>query len=297
MAEIFQSKKAEKIEAVIFDWAGTTQDYGCFAPADAFVEVFRQWNVPLTIEEARIPMGVNKKVHIQKLLNEVDSVRNKFIDAYQRIPTEKDVEGMFKQFVPYQMSVLSKYADLIPGTVEVVEGLRKQGLKIGSTTGYTGEMMELILYESRLRGYVPDASVCSTGLTAVWDGSMLHYSQGKDGNISRPKPDMCLINAALLGVSDPACCVKVGDTLDDIYEGKNAGMWTIGLAMTGNEMGLNEEQVRQLKLHNPAELEARLNKARERLANAGANFVLNGIWDVPARIADLNRLLKEGYRP
>ena len=29
-----------KYEAVIFDWAGTTVDYGCFAPGQAFLDAF-----------------------------------------------------------------------------------------------------------------------------------------------------------------------------------------------------------------------------------------------------------------
>ena len=30
----------KKIEAVIFDWAGTTADYGSFAPVKAFMKAF-----------------------------------------------------------------------------------------------------------------------------------------------------------------------------------------------------------------------------------------------------------------
>ena len=31
-----------KISAVILDWAGTTVDFGSFAPTEIFVEAFRQ---------------------------------------------------------------------------------------------------------------------------------------------------------------------------------------------------------------------------------------------------------------
>ena len=46
------------IEAVIFDWAGTTVDYGCFAPVKAFMEAFAHHGVPVTMEETRKPMGM-----------------------------------------------------------------------------------------------------------------------------------------------------------------------------------------------------------------------------------------------
>lgn len=49
------------IEAVIFDWAGTTVDYGCFAPVKAFMEAFAHHGVPVTMEETRKPMGMLKR--------------------------------------------------------------------------------------------------------------------------------------------------------------------------------------------------------------------------------------------
>ena len=57
-----------KIEAVIFDWAGTTVDYGCFAPVQAFQEAFAHHGVPVTLEETRKPMGMLKRDHIRTML-------------------------------------------------------------------------------------------------------------------------------------------------------------------------------------------------------------------------------------
>ena len=54
---------------------------------------------------------------------------------------------------------------------------------------------------------------------------------------------MCLKNAENLGVFPMEAIVKIGDTLPDVAEGINAGMWTIGLAKTGNEIGLTEEEI------------------------------------------------------
>ena len=56
-----------KIEAVIFDWAGTTVDYGCFAPVEVFLEVYKNRGVNITLEEAREPMGMLKIDHIRAL--------------------------------------------------------------------------------------------------------------------------------------------------------------------------------------------------------------------------------------
>ena len=59
----------EKIEAVIFDWAGTTVDYGCFAPVMAFGQVFEQFGIHVTMEEIREPMGMLKWDHIRTMLS------------------------------------------------------------------------------------------------------------------------------------------------------------------------------------------------------------------------------------
>ena len=56
------------IEGVIFDWAGTTVDYGCFAPVQAFMEAFAHYGVPVTAEETRKPMGMLKRDHIRTML-------------------------------------------------------------------------------------------------------------------------------------------------------------------------------------------------------------------------------------
>jgi len=56
------------IKAIVLDWAGTTVDYGCFAPVDAFLLAFAAFGVTPTIEETRAPMGVQKRAHIENML-------------------------------------------------------------------------------------------------------------------------------------------------------------------------------------------------------------------------------------
>ena len=287
----------EKLEAVILDWAGTTMDYGCYAPAVVFMKVFEEMGVPITIEEARAPMGAHKKVHIRKI-TELSSVRERWFRKHGKEPTEADVETLFTNFIPAQMACLAEYADLIPGTLNALADFKERGLKIGSTTGYTGEMMELLLAEAKKRGYTPDVSVCATGRFAVQNGNKLEFGQiqglGKDWNTSRPKPHMCNLNLVLLDVAKPHLSVKVGDTLPDVKEGLDAGMWTIGLAMTGNEMGLTEEEIKKL---NPNDFQKKLETARNRMHEAGAHFVVNSITEVPKVLDVINQRLMQGLRP
>ena len=87
------------IRCVILDWAGTTMDFGCMAPAVVFRQVFEKAGVPISLEEARIPMGAHKRVHIG-LVCEIASVRERWIETHGTEPTDDDVGRMFDDFVP-----------------------------------------------------------------------------------------------------------------------------------------------------------------------------------------------------
>jgi phosphonoacetaldehyde hydrolase len=264
------------LKCAILDWAGTTMDYGVYAPAVVFIEVYRRQGIEITMEEARAPMGAHKKVHIRKIA-EIPAVARRWREARGRQPTAADIDRMFEEFVPLQLAGLAQYSKLIPGTLEALDDMKKRGMVTGSTTGYTRAMVDINLREARAQGYVPDSTVASDEVPA-----------------GRPCPYACWKNAIDLQVWPAEACVKIGDTLPDIGEGLNAGMWTVAVALTGNEMGLNEEEVAALA---PADRERRLLQARERLAMAGAHCVVDGIWNVPAALDEINRRLAAGERP
>lgn len=273
---VYQRSYRGPLKGVILDWAGTTMDYGCYAPAVVFIEVFKRNGVPITIEQAREPMGAHKKVHIRAITRN-EEVRKEWQKVHGQAPTEEDVEKMFVDFVPLQCDCLADYAELIPGTLETIDEIRKRGMKIGSTTGYTSEMMEILLKEAEKRGYAPDSTVCASEVPA-----------------GRPHPWMCLQNAMNLQIYPMEAIVKVGDTLPDIAEGLNAGMWTIGLAKTGNEMGLTVKEIEEL---DPQIREQKLDRAYTRMAQAGAHYVVDSISDILPILDDINERLRRGERP
>jgi phosphonoacetaldehyde hydrolase len=276
MEFVFKRTYRGPLKAVLLDWAGTTMDYGCNAPAVVFQDVFKRKGVAITIEEAREPMGAHKMVHIRQIAQN-EGVARRWQQVHGKKPTEADVEEIFKDFVPRQLKCLADYADLIPGTLETIAAMRKRGLKIGSTTGYTGEMMDILQDEAKRRGYAPDSTVCATQVPA-----------------GRPHPYMCFQNAILLQTYPLEAYVKIGDTLPDIEEGLNAGMWTIGLAKTGNEMGLTEKEINALE---PAVREAKLARAYKRMHQTGAHYVVDGIWDVMPILDQISARLADGERP
>jgi len=88
---------------------------------------------------------------------------------------------------------------------------------------------------------------------------------------------MCLQNVINLQVSPLEACVKIDDTVPGIEEGLSASMWTIGLAISGNEVGLPLAEWRALA---SAEQASRRSRAYERLRMAGAHYVVDTIADV-----------------
>ncbi|KAB2850149.1 MAG: phosphonoacetaldehyde hydrolase [Hyphomicrobiaceae bacterium] len=276
MTFIYQRSYRGKIQAVLLDWAGTTMDFGCIAPAVVFVEVFKRQGVPISMEEARAPMGAHKRVHIQRI-TELDSVRARWQAKHGRPPNDADVSKMFEEFVPLQLECLSEYSELIPGALDAVKAMRARGYKIGSTTGYTTEMMKINLKDAKRQGYEPDATVCASDVPA-----------------GRPLPYMCLKNVIDLGVSPVEACVKIDDTRPGVEEGLNAGMWTIGLAISGNEIGLTLAEWKKLA---KAEQERRRQAAYTRMYQSGAHYVVDDITGVMPCLDDIEARLRRGERP
>ena len=258
------------------DWSGTTMDYGSRAPALAFVKLFEERGVPITIKEARGPMGMHKKDHI-RAITRMEAVAQRWHQAHGEAPEEADVEALYAAFAPILLEMLVDHAHPIPGTVEAMAAFRARGLKIGSCTAYARETMDVLVPKARRLGFAPDSVVCVSDVPA-----------------GRPEPWMALLCAMELRVYPMEAVVKVGDTLPDIAEGLNAGMWTVGVTQTGNGLGLGQAEVEAL---DPGVLRARLTAVREQMYAAGAHYVVEGIGDVPALLDEIDLRLARGEHP
>ena len=264
------------LKAVILDWAGTTVDFGCFAPAVAFVEAFKRAGVELTVAEAREPMGAAKRDHIAAILA-MPRVADAWREKRGASSTEADIDTLYADFIPLQLGVIRDYAGLIPGTIEAMADFRRRDLKIGTTTGYNAEMAAAVAEEARKHGFEPDCVVSAS-----------------DVPMGRPAPWMALEAAKQLGAYPMSACVKIGDTVPDIGEGLNAGMWSVGVAATGNEVGLTEAELTAIAA---PEREALVAKARARLEEAGAHYVIDSIAGAPGVLDAIEARLAAGERP
>jgi len=264
------------VKAVIFDWAGTVVDYGSLAPMGAFVETFAEFGVGISIEEARGPMGMAKRPHIAALAA-LPRIAEAWERKHGRAPTEADIDALYDVFVPKNVSVAAQYADLIPGTAEVVSALRAEGVKIGSSTGYTREIMARITPRAAEQGFQPDSLVC-TGDTPE----------------GRPSPLMFYKGLIDLDVWPAWHAIKVDDTTVGVAEGVNAGAWAVGVAVSGNCFGLS---LRDTQALSSVDYEARRAKARATLLAAGAHYVIDSVADLPPVVAEIEGRLARGERP
>lgn len=104
-------------------------DYGCIAPAAAFVRGFEEKGVPISMAQARGPMGMEKRAHIQAIADLPD-VAARWQEAYGKPITDNDINEMYDAFVPLLLSSIRDYATLIPGAVQTISQLEAMRIQI-----------------------------------------------------------------------------------------------------------------------------------------------------------------------
>ena len=255
-----------RISCVIMDWAGTAVDFGCFAPLNAFLRVFAEQGVDITYRQAREPMGLLKIEHIKAILR-MTEVNAKFRMVHGRDWNAEDVDILYRSFEKHLFASLQDFTTPVPGVVDTMGRLRGEGIRIGSTTGYTAAMMEVVRPGAATKGYLVDHLVTPDHLPA-----------------GRPAPYMIYQNMIDLAVPSVDEVVKVGDTLADIREGLNAKVYSVGIITGSNELGLTEEEYNSMP---SGELAALKQEVRERMLAAGAHAVLDNIRELPELISKL----------
>jgi phosphonoacetaldehyde hydrolase len=266
----------DHLQAVILDWAGTVVDFGSFAPTRIFVEAFAQFDIEISLEEARGPMGMGKWEHIRALCDQ-PAVAGRFQKRFGRLPGDADVTAIYERFMPLQIAKVAEHSAPIPGALEAVAVLRQRGLRIGSCSGYPKAVMDKVVALAAVAGYRADHVVATDEVPK-----------------GRPGPAQALANVIALAVDDVAACVKVDDTEPGILEGRCAGMWTVALRFSGNFLGLTWAQYQSLS-------QERLAAERERIdalfSGSRPHYLIDTLADLPAVIDAINARLARGESP
>jgi phosphonoacetaldehyde hydrolase len=264
------------IKAVIFDWAGTMVDFGCMAPVDALIEAFAAYGVTLSAADARRDMGRAKRDHVWAILND-PSMAAAWASVNGAPPSPPDADAIYAALEPLIEAAATRCADLIPGAGAVAADLANLGVKIGSGTGYTRQMMSGILPRAAAQGYAPQVVVCA-GETPS----------------GRPAPLMTWKALIDLDAWPAQACIKVDDATVGVEEGRLAGCWTIGLAASGNGVGLSLQDYRALAEQDRL---TRVAAAAEQLKGAGADYVIDTVADIRPVLEAIATRIQAGERP
>ncbi|MBN9503427.1 MAG: hypothetical protein BGO01_04240 [Armatimonadetes bacterium 55-13] len=180
-----------KIQAVIFDLAGTTvQDDN--SVVKCLDDALRAGGYEVAFAELNGRMGIPKPLAVRQVATgasdeEIEAIHADFqrrmIAFYRETPDVKEIEGASDTF----------------------RWLKSKGIKIGLDTGFDRATVEVLLNRLPWQGLI-DASVTSDEVER-----------------GRPHPDLIFEAMKRLGVSDVEAVAKVGDTPSDLGEGTSAG--------------------------------------------------------------------------
>ena len=266
----------DPIQAVIFDWAGTMVDFGSRAPVVAMMRVLEGEGTPVDEALVRRYMGMAKREHIIQILED-PAVSDAWRAAHSAEWSERDIDRIMDNLEPIMTEAATDLADLIPGASDTFEYLRSREIKIGSSTGYTTSMMAGIRSKAAAQGYTPDSVYCAS-----------------DTPRGRPAPYLIWKNLIELDVEDVEAVVKVDDAPVGIMAGRVAGCWTVGVAGSGNQMGLSHTEYSQLS---GEEKQTQLKTAADSLQEKGAHFVVESVAQFPKIFERINALANDGIGP
>ena len=256
-----------RIKTIILDWAGTSVDFGSFAPVEAFMSAFAEYGINPTAEETRAPMGLAKRAHVAMMLSG-ERLAAEWVKKYGRAHTETDIDNVYSKFEPALFSVLQNYAEPLPNVLDAVAEIRAMGIKIGSTTGYTRQMMDIVAPLAKEKGYAPDYLVCPEDV---------------DGK-GRPYPYMIWRNLEALDCANISEVLKIGDTEADMQEGKAAGCLSVGVIIGSSVLGMTEDELASLE---PVQKSEAFETAKQKYLASGADYVIESIIQLPKLITTI----------
>lgn len=210
---------AKKIELVVFDLAGTTVDdtvNGLPLVTLAMTEAFSVNGIKITPEQVNKVRGMDKKEALNHLLNEslkFDENSHVAMDSKNRSSLEDKLFGDFKSALNCHLMNINKE---IEGSSDTFNWLIEQGVKIAVGSGF------------------PHNVVLSLVSKLGWNELINYVSSAEQEGHGRPHPSLILSAMKHCAVCDAKSVIKVGDTLMDIEEGKNAGCWTVAV-LTGTQ--------------------------------------------------------------
>lgn len=209
------------IELVIFDMAGTTVDdraAGSSLVVTALVQAFARANVTVSPEAVGRHRGKEKIEAIRSLLRSHAASDTKQLESRSAV-----IHADFLSALHRGLDQLEE----LEGTTATFRFLKDRGIRVGVGSGFPAEVVERLIVNLGWRE----------------DGLIDYVGSAEAVGASRPDPKMIQHAMACLGVTNPGQVLKVGDTVVDVEEGRNAGAWTAAV-LTGSQ---SEEVLRMAR--------------------------------------------------
>ena len=202
-----------KFECILFDVIGTTiKEKDSNTILNCFAKAFSDNGIDLDIDYIRKNRGNDNKKMIAFILDQFNLSQELSAPVYQSF--KDNFKNSVGNFEPND------------GVADLFSFLKSIGTKIGLGTGMERELLNHILSKVN------------------WDINSFDYvSCGDDFDFQRPMPDMILGMMKKFDVTNGNEVLKVGDTVMDIREGKNAFVKTCAvLSGTQSEDVLLDEE-------------------------------------------------------
>lgn len=187
------------IQGVLFDLIGTTvKEQHNDIVITCLEYAFSSSNIIISKEFLTRNRGKDKTVMIREAL------------AMQQLPAflENDIYNSFKKNFERSIERFTENT----GAADLFQFLKTHNIKIGIGTGLERSLFEMIYKNLGWRQYSFD-----------------YVGISKEVGKSRPHPDMIFDFMNKNGIQHPQEVLKVGDTVADIEEGKNAGVITAAI--------------------------------------------------------------------
>ena len=251
-------KDNKKIEAVIFDLSGTLVDHGSLATINTMQKIFKDINIFVSKDIIKIDMGIQKKKHIFKILNN-PLVKDQWNKNYYKKYDTKDLNTLSAKFDELLVKEVQNNLNIIPNVKKIFKILKRNNIKIGITTGYPSYITNIIIkYLSKNNLFVD------------------YHVSDDQVNKGRPYPDMCKKNQKFFKIKNSKKCVKIDDSLSGIKEGKKANMITVGLTLTGIQAGLTRKELYSMS---KAKKNILIKKIKNQFYKIKTDFILENLFE------------------
>jgi phosphonatase-like hydrolase len=192
-----------RIRLVIFDVAGTiVRDGG--EVLQCFSAVLQEHGMSAGESELKAWKGASKR-----------EVLRHFLKRQGQAPDEGHVQVLYDDFCRKLQTLYRGNVRPVQGAEDVFDLLRRDGIRLATTTGFESEIQSMVLREAGWED-VFDANISSDQVPA-----------------GRPAPSMIFRAMEATGVADPGEVINVGDTPLDLQAGSNAGVRGIVGVLTG----------------------------------------------------------------